>query len=291
MSRLTYIALGLFAGLIVGGVRTASINFANELAGFDGQRIGQRDFERAVVTILHNRPAFTQLTVYPYHLNGASSADATRVHVVTGLYCDGQPRDDGSGRRALDWKPAYFVASAPFRTVGPGAGVASPVHAGVPFDDVRAFLAAAGPAHNVAVRYASWWWLTRPIVVWPTAGFVVVGLIWPTVVNLLTYGTFSRPRIPRGIALTAAPSKASHTPAPPAPATAADFARELDTAVSAPPAPTPAATPSTPRPLTSTPLNATKVSATPQKEFRSKKEDYYPTERSPTRKRDGTDGE
>ena len=283
MSRLSYITIGLVAGLIVGGVRTAGLNFATELAAFHGQRIGQRDFERAVVTTIHDRPAFTELTIYPYVLNGASSAEATRLHVVSGLYCDGQPRYDSSGKQALYWSSAYFVASVPFHAVGPGEGIVSTVQAGAEFEDVRAFLASANPVHHLPIRYAWWWWFAQSLVVWPAAGFVVVGLIWPTVLNLLTYGTCFRPRSPERHranrhALENPPHRRScgdaiaryrsHIPDFGIASTRSDPCRHPCSAA---------------RLLSEATISATTDVATAEKEFGVGKEDYYPTELRPER--------
>jgi hypothetical protein len=246
------------------------MNFANELTAYGPTRLGQREFERAIVTNVHGRPAFTHLTVHPYRLTGSSAPTNVRVHVVAGLYCDGQPRDE-NGRQALRWEPAYFVASVPYLPVGTGKPGTAPQP---PSADVLAYLRSTG----VPFRYDSFWWATRPPFVWTCGGFLVIGVVWPTVVNLLVFGRWTRPAEPKGLSIFATTS-----PPPTSPARRADTAAllELEDEVEshlAEPATVPAQSESAPRTLTSDPLQPAEATAGPHKEFAAAREDFYPNE-------------
>jgi len=277
LHRWHWVVLGLVCGLVYGSVRSCSTNFAEELDAY-GRRIGQREFERSIVTRYQDRPAFKDLVVYPYRLTG-SSAGAEQVYVVSGLYCDGQPHEQ-NGRSALQWKPGYFVASSPFRPMGLAGAAKSTAEQ---FDTVMGFLSSKGSA-GVTFRYATFWWATRPLFVGPAAGLVLIGLAWPTVLNLLVFGTFTRPRQPKGVSLATVASAPATAPKPPAPEidleAVAQLDRELEsTLVNEPPAPAAAtATTSVPRQLAAETVEAVDAFEEPPKEFGAKQEDFYPTE-------------
>lgn len=279
-----WLVVGLLAGLACGAARDAAINFADELDGY-GQRLGQREFERAVVADLHGRRRFDRLAVYPYRLAGSSAANAVRVHVVAGLYCDGQPREE-NGRLALRWEPAYFVAAVPYQPVTTTATTTAAASASpVSYPDVLAYLQSLSPkspgGRGVTFRYESWAWAARPPFLWGCGVFLFVGVVWPTVINLLAYGRLTRPPEPKGISLRDVRRPAAAAPpAEAAPDLSAVRAldEELEAAVAS--APTPAATVSTApvRSLATSPVEAADVAPGSQKHFGARREDYYPTE-------------
>ena len=269
--RWQWVVVGLVAGAVYGYAREAAANFDDDLAAHGGRRIGQREFEAALGRKVQNRPALAELVVTPHRIGGTRDRTIT-VHVVSGLYCDGQTRTEG-GRRTVRWEPAYFVASTPYRPAGTTAE----------FADVAAYLASSPVGEGV--RYARWWWVGRPLVVWTAAGFGVVGLIWPTVVNLVAFGTWRRPREARGISLWGAGAGAKTEGAKPPPvddgATLAELERRLEDSLGDAPADVPV-------PATGTPavkalgggaaLQAAVAEVGKPKDFGAEKEDFYPTE-------------
>jgi hypothetical protein len=267
-------AIGLVAGLVCGQLRGAMMNFSDELESY-GQRIGQLQFERSLEARYQGRPGFINIVVYPYRLSG-SSAGNVDVHVVSGLFCDGRAEEQ-NGRMALRYRPAYFVASVPFRPVGKAENTAKN-GAGKSFDDVMGYMAQRKSA-GITFRYASWWWVTRPTFVWPLGGFVLVGLVWPLVVNLLAFGSFTRPREIKAVKLAAAPRKAAPAPETPTDLDAVEaLDREMESVVSGAPAEIPAASESEPRVLVTETVEAVGTGEGVKKEFGAKGEDYYPTE-------------
>ena len=73
LRRWHWMIIGLIVGAITGKVHEAALNFSDELAGFGDRRIGQKDFEHALITHFHGKSYFSDLVVYPYHLSGASA--------------------------------------------------------------------------------------------------------------------------------------------------------------------------------------------------------------------------
>jgi hypothetical protein len=229
------------------------------------------------------------VTVYPYRLGG-SSAGAAKLHVVAGLFFDGKPELE-NGRLAAHWQEAYFVASVPYR-VAEAPSAASAKSPGVPaqgqeFADVLAYLQALKQAQGVQYAYATWWWATRPMFIWTVGGFLFIGIVWPTIVNLLVYGTFFRPAEAKGDPLRSA------KPAPTVPAqkptissadaqALRDLELELEANLETSASPPSAASPPRPavRELATVPLQPVAAPA-PQKkkDFGADQGDFYPTER------------
>jgi len=277
--RWQWMVLGLLAGAIYGYAREASADFAQELASYSARRIGQREFEQSLARKIQGRPCLTDLVVTPHRLPGTRQQTIT-LHVVSGLYCDGRTQME-DGRRAIRWEPAYFVASVPYRPVAAPAGTTGSAE----FENVAAYLGSLSLPEPVSFQYARWWWVARPQVVWTTAGFMLIGVVWPTIVNLLAFGTFYRPREARGILLwnaKAAPSPSQKKPevAPDDTALAA-LEQTLEASLSdVTPAPPPAASKPQIRALgTAETVTAAAILADEKKkDFGAEKEDFYPTE-------------
>ena len=264
--RWQWMLSGLIIGLLCGWLRDVNSNFADELATY-GRRIGQRDFERGIVNKFHGRAQFSDIVVHPYRLSGSSSG-AAHVDVVEGLYFDGQTQIE-NGKLAARWEPAYFVASMPYRpvTTSNGGAIAVRPAAAPSFDDVASYLASLPQTAGVQFRYDSLAWLTRPIFIWTAGGFVLVGLIWPTIVNLLVFGSIRRPREERvslqGVKGTSPQAKPVAAPIELEAVAALD--QELDQVLSDQLAPATSTAPAAPaRKLDAEPITAAAAAAGPQ---------------------------
>jgi hypothetical protein len=282
--------IGLLVGLICGGVRDASMNFNKELGSYGGRRISQRQFEKGLVSKFQGRAQFTDVVVYPYRLGGSSSG-AVKLHVVSGLYFDGKTELE-NGRLAARWQPAYFVASVPYRATEaqPGAPVraAGTAREGQEFGSVLAYLESLKGSQGVQFQYARWWWVSRPLFLWTCGGVVFIGIVWPTIVNLLAYGSFFRPAEAKGESLWKEKSAAA-VPAPKPAVTEADaqalreLERELEANLATAPAQPTAEVPpprAAVRELASTPLQPVAAAAPgKKKDFGADQGDFYPTER------------
>lgn len=276
--RWQWMLVGLLAGAAIGYVRELSANFYDELATAGARRIGQREFEQALVRELHGKPHFCNVVVSPHRLAGAGTRAMT-VHVVWGLYWDGREEPE-NGRMAAHWKPAYFVASTPYLTDDPSTGPRE-------YENVVAYLRAPRATAAIAFEYSQWWWAGRPLVVWSCAGFAFVGILWPTIVNLLVFGTWLRPRGAKALSLwRVKPSPVA--PAPPPGQVVANMMatealdREMESVINeiASDPPPVAPPPTNVRALTGkSAAPAVAVGeAPPPKDFGAEREDFYPTE-------------
>ena len=274
-----WMLIGLLAGLAGGAVRSLWLNFSDELTKYGDIRITQRQFERAIVSRYAGRRGFTNIVVYPYALNGAS-ANIVKLHVVQGLYSDGQIHDE-TGKRAYVWKPAYFVASVPFRSVGTES-TDPHLLAKESAPDVMVYMAAQAASGGVQFQYASWWWVTRPLFLWPAVSFWVIGVVWPVIINLLAYGRFTRPPTLKEVLSPQPklkPGKSVQLPGDTS-AMTAQLDRELESHLS--PSAIPPITPESPAfaPLSPALLQAVQPLSIPKKNYGAKPEDFYPTELS-----------
>jgi hypothetical protein len=282
--RWHWMVIGLLVGALYGYVRESSADFYRELASYGGRRLGQREFEAALTTRLNGRAQFSDLVVYPRRLSGAGGPPVM-LHVVSGLYWGGR-KEVENGRTIARLEPAYFVASTPYVPL-PSPVAASPGTPSGPaqFADVTAFLRSPRNGSPVPFRYAWWSWATRPPFAWTCAGFLFVGVVWPTVVNLLAFGTFRRPAEAKGLSLwnaKPAPSPKVNRAEAVRPDAAALEAieRELEAASSESPPPSPSAMKPAVRAFRGGAPDQSAVVAeeAKQKDYGADEEDYYPTE-------------
>ncbi len=109
------------------------------------------------------------------------------MYIVSGDYFDGQLETLDASHRQAVWRRACFIAPTPFhpldRQVGQFAMNAT----------ILDYLDRLG-AKGVGYRYA-WWdhpgWIWT---IWLGGSVVVIGILWPTVINLIAFGSVWRPR-------------------------------------------------------------------------------------------------
>jgi hypothetical protein len=136
------------------------------------------------------------------------------------------------------------------------------------------------------VSYTDAWWRTYPAATWVGGSVLLIGVVWPTVINLLAFGRLTRPREEKGIDLSKVKNPAAPAPAGPS-AEDLEHLHELEAeleaklAGAAPPAP--AEQPTPPRRaavLTTAPAGPAPADV-PHDDtvFGAKADDFYPTER------------
>lgn len=267
--RWQWIVIGVAAGAMFGAIRQ---NPPEDLSRYERVITGRREFENALIAEFQGVRRFTKLTVYPGRFDDGGGAGRA-VHIVAGSYFDGQV-ENIDGNACAVWRRACFVAERPYEGVEDKR-----VHA-----TVMAFLDTLSSGGS---RYAYAWWREPlwAIVLWATAGMVAVGLIWPTIINLLAFGSIFRPREEKGFDLGKAPATAPPRPADPTSEDMEKLARldaqmESKLASDAARVPEPEAPPAAPvRQLLATKLDE---SASPdgadEKSFGQDKDDFYPTE-------------
>jgi hypothetical protein len=289
--RWHWVVLSLAVGL---GLAQARQFDAHDLLNRLGDGVADRGwFEREVqrqVTLADGSsvPAFGRLRVYP--LSVRERGGRRQVHVVAGMYLthagDGGAAGGGTGGTAAVGKlrPYFFIAPVPYRSLGDE-------RAGKPVDPgatVRRYLDGLR-AEGVTYTYA-WWADSRyAAAAWVGGSFALVGVLWPTALNLLVYGTFRAPREEKRVSLWKV--RPAHLPPPRNAVTVAavagpPVAGNRGAACAAPPpqqgatAPPGASTATAPV-LSVAPAGDEVAAATPgheHKEFGAKRDDFYPTE-------------
>ena len=271
-----WLTAGVAVGLVLFGLHWWN---RHDLARFGDPVNDPARFERALTTKVAGISALKDLTVYRQRLDDGAGA-SKEVHVVTGRFCDGEidPRDG-----KYHWRRSVFIAPVPYRPVSDLAAVAgAPAalrHESTEAPTVVDLLDVVEESHGVEYTHA--WWNTYPALTRLGGSVLLIGVVWPTAINLLVYGSFFRPREEKGVDLSKVSPATGRPPA----------ARELsleelrrleegladqvagagEAMLTAPPA-TAA--------LTAEALNATAPTAREHAEFGARPDDFYPTERA-----------
>lgn len=222
----------------------------------------QQQFENGLVQDYNGNRLFSRPTVYSQWISDADG-NKRRVDLVTGLYWDGHlaVRD---GNEIADWLPRTFVALRPYRST----------LTGMEYPSVLDFLIDVRHRYGVSFHYA--WWATHPML-WSLAlSLLLIGGIWPTVINLLVFGRLARPRNVR-------PTSLWSVVRPPETGTALQIETPVDQELAEEPAieaaRMAAEPPVGPAPtLTAGPLEPVPAPMHEVHEFAAKEDDFYPTE-------------
>jgi hypothetical protein len=225
-------------------------------------------------------PAFGRLTVYPMTVR--EGGQRKPVHVVAGMYLTEGRHRPGPHVPATapaiptgKLRPYFHIAPVPFQPLA-DRQAGRPAPAGATVTDYLDTLKPQG------VTYAYAWWADAryAAAAWVGGSFLLVGVVWPTCVNLLAFGTLRRPREAKGMSLwrvkTSAPKPqpaAPHgmTPADDVPdRTVAPMDRPLVPTERPPARPVPA--------LVLEPVAAGPAAHDEHKEFGAGRDDFYPTE-------------
>jgi len=283
--------ISILVGLAVGYARRQG---DDDLYRRFGEPINnQAVFEDALaVRTEQGRPAFDRVTVHTQTLPDGKGTPRP-VQVVSGFYFSGHYDVEG-GSNVAHWRPAFFVAPAPFRPrmnlarPGDGKTLPAPVKAyrGLKDPTVVDFLNLVQQTKGHSYRHA--WWREIGVRWYVLASFVLIGLIWPTLVNLLAFGSLRRPPEPKAADLSGVKAHADAAQTP----VGAERLQALETELTqklaegeAPPAtvePALATTDVPPRPLESSPLEpAAAPRPEDHPEYGMGKDDFYPTELHP----------
>jgi len=160
LQRWHWIVIGLIAGAVVGGGRLMAVS-DKEVGGPDF--ITQAQFERELrlppIELSKGKPQ-------PY-ITGLAIHQAKGVDLVSFRELDTE---------TLEYKPRWFAAPRPYKSLG----ALSDVPAGYTVAD---YLSEAQPP----VGFSNAWWETPggAMAIWVGGGAVVIGGIWPFILNLL----------------------------------------------------------------------------------------------------------
>ena len=265
--RWQWIAIGLVLGAAVGWMRNARLPKMSEYERIISARL---EFDDALLSEAQGLRRFRNLVVFPAYLKDGGGSRL--VHIVAGDYFDGKLETIG-GKACARWRRACFVAEAPFQQAS-GHGT------------VLNYLDSLG---SKGVQYTYAWW-RRPLwatALWTGAGVLVIGLIWPTLLNVLIFGTIFRPREATGIDLIRikpTPPAATCTSNAETSAQVQSMVEALEAEVAAPAEPLHASGIAAPPPASARALSATALDApapsapVDAKSYGKDEDDYYPTE-------------
>jgi hypothetical protein len=235
-----------------------------------------------------------------------------RTYAVAGAYYNRRPIQNAkTGVWEKNWRPYFYVTSNPYTPSKNYAvsGTVPPVKRTFldrirtltekirlkdpdPPNSVLGYLNALKAQGRIDYTY-QWWKAPRiTIVLWMVGCAVFIGGIWPTVINLLVYRTFSRPYEEK-VDLSKVRNKAASKQRGPSEADLAELAAlEADLearlragATDAPPAPADQPVPAAVKPLTAKELEVAAAKAEEARLFAAKADDFYPVEKR-THKRD-----
>lgn len=314
VKRWQWIAISLLVGLVIGFVRSM---YADEvLAGYGESMNSQAYFETAMLRHTKypdgkDRPNFDNLVIFDIKLQDPDNPSKTiNTYAVAGKYYDGKPTKQKDGTMAMEWRPYFYPAPLPYRPkipAGPAAAAAKnslvdtfetifdKLHLkdADPPESVLSYMRALKAANKVEFRHEWWKGSRASISLWIMGCFVGIGLIWPTVVNLVAFGRLTAP--PDENAVNLRKVSATATPAPsPKPAAVVtqkdtdewermEAAMEAKLKASGPHtgvAPVAASAPAPIRQLTAKEIELAKTESSEEhKEFAAKADDFYPTER------------
>ena len=274
VKRWQWVVLSLVVGVALAYARRADPEalIARLGEGIADQRWFEQEVARKVpLTDGSALRAFDRLTVYPMTLH--DRAGRRRVQVVAGMHLNEGVA--GAAPQTGRLRPYFFIAPVPFQPLA-GRNAASP---GSFVTDYLDRLKGDG------VTYAYAWWADARVAAtaWVGGSFVLIGLLWPTFVNLVAFGSFQAPREERAASLwhvkpvRSAPARPQPVPVP-APQTVPERTQGDEPApVTEPRADT--ATPTKPVALSVAPVSTIVHSGDPaHKEFAAKRDDFYPTE-------------
>ena len=272
VKRWQWVLASLVAGLALGYLqRLPTENWQKAF----GDTITQRQFEDGLLREQSGQRWFRNIVIYPERVE--SGGKAIPVYVVAGDYFDGK-LETQDGKRIARWQKRCYIAEGPYRAITPIAG-------SKPTDTVLTYL---NRVRGVTHSYAWWRDDTWAIGLWTAASFLMIGVIWPTAINLIAFGSITRPREEPGIDLRHVSSQAAQSASQTSEADMAAVAKmgsELETKLAAEagqhtPVPDQPAAVAAVRPLTVAGGEAAPTEQThEQTEFGRDADDFYPTER------------
>ena len=192
LKRWHWALIGCVVGLVLG---FGQVYGGNEPAT-DLPSIGQQEFEEGLrATPRDGLPVLDNITVYPGS-DGEPDLVTTDLRTDWGLYARIRDAESGTARadaRQVKYVQHRFYARKPFKPLIPVPGTSA---SGTTYT-VRAYLNDLSKTENgAAAKYRYAWWRepAKLVALWTTGSTLLIGGVWPTVLNLLTGAGFGRAR-------------------------------------------------------------------------------------------------
>jgi len=234
--------------------------------------------------------------------------NSRRTYAIAGLYYNGRPsQNPKTNQWEKVWHPYFYIATNPYKPSKQFA-ISGPVPAVKPTlsdrlqtlaekahlkppdapDSILPYLNALKAQARIDFTY-EWWKASRvSMAIWIGGCLIIIGGLWPTLINLLVYGTLTRPpeeKIDlRGVRSTQK-AKVSREPTEEELAQLKALEEELEAklAASGDSSPRGPADQPVPQPLKALTAKELEVAAAAQAkeahEYASKPDDFYPTEK------------
>jgi hypothetical protein len=199
LKRWHWLAISVVVGLCLWAVRRGQVA---DVSLYGEGLNSQATFEQALLSDVQGIPAFKSIRIYRTVADDGSGRP-TPIDVVAGKYCNGTPAPDGK----YHWNPFVFVARLPYRPTidlssefsRPGMPDAASRWQKIPEPSVADFLRLAHDYRSV--QFSRAWWNEHLFLTWFGGSVLLIGLIWPCVIDLIVHGRLIRPPTEKGIDL------------------------------------------------------------------------------------------
>jgi hypothetical protein len=271
IKRWQWILASLAVGLLLGYFQQAPTE--NWQKAF-GDSIPQQQFEEGLLRNQNGSRWFRNIVLYSERLELAGKT--VPVTIVAGEYFNGR-LESQNGQLVAVWHPCCYIAEESFRPITPLAGQ----------QGSNTLIAYLNTLPGVSYSYAWWRDPKWALCLWTAGSFLFIGLIWPTIINLLVFGRIMRPGEKRGIDLS---KVSAHTPESALPPASADLtavtkmADEIEAKLAAEAGPSLAdahagATAPAVAKLSATNMESQGTSEShEERHYGQEKDDFYPTE-------------
>lgn len=324
--RWQWMVIAVVLGFIISGVRQTQE--PDPLSKYGNTLNTQELFEMALLRDEQGIRFFKDIVVYPVYreqtirppvVDKKAPPPRERTvkyvqYVVGGKYYSGRPERTPDGQFKAYWRPYCFVTpmtpvtptketpAVPYKPTAAHlaqlqklTGKDYSARFNKPDTTVLDYLEVMKEARNVTYKYAWWQEPKKAMALWVGGTFVVVGLIWPSLIYLIAFGSLVQPPVEKGIDLSKVENKTTGPVAATGPTQEQlseveqyekNLEKELASKLGDEPAGARPATPPTPQPTVIKPLTA-QAPVEPiltqeqkeAKEFGAKQDDFYPTER------------
>ena len=189
--RWQWMLIALVVGGLIAGVRSfygsdITISYPNSINT-------QAAFERSLLLETANRRHFKDLKVFSIQLEGKPA------HAVCGEYFAGRAEFKDDKRQAV-WRDSWFAAPIPYEPTldlaqfsKPGGPDYAARYKALSNPTVVDFLKILKEARNIDYTFAWWAEPKTAAILWVLTSLVVVGLVWPSIIYLIAFGSIFQP--------------------------------------------------------------------------------------------------